>query len=427
MTRIETRAQIEAIYQYFLHIMETDVRYYQDQVQPLTFPIIPKTILAHLCQEVGTIFLAEPNILSLDKNIIIVGDIHGHILDLLRIFYTFGTPENRRYLLLGDLVDRGEFSLETVVFVFALKFLYPKNIYIIRGNHEFQNLFHRCGFGDEIEAFYNDMQVENFFARTFANMPFAARVDESIFCVHAGIGPSLTSIDMIRNIQRPLYEYEKEPVLSLMWSDPSEFIENFAPSTRGNGYLFGAAALSEFLNNNVISLLVRGHECMKTGVEKHLNKRMMTVFSASNYCGVSGNKSGVLIIGQSGAREIETFTPLKHLKRDKVRFAKCVNERPLTFDGTASVFQGIQLPVLAAADELIQKNKRRSSSTNLMNQNQQTEEPRKKKVINAASTTSIDKQPSMLGAGTMVVHITARSGLKTKAKIMPRRSLPIRK
>lgn len=80
---------------------------------------------------------SEPNLLTLDDPITIVGDIHGQYYDFCKLLESDvgGDPNDTKYLFLGDYVDRGNFSIEVLILLLSLKITYPKTIAILRGNH----------------------------------------------------------------------------------------------------------------------------------------------------------------------------------------------------------------------------------------------------------------------------------------------------
>lgn len=287
----------------------------------LILPRISSEQVVDICENVKKKFIEEPSILDLHSPITIIGDIHGHILDLFRILNKFGMPPRRKYLFLGDLVDRGEFSIETVIIVFLLKIIYPKNVFLIRGNHEFSFLCQQSGFFNEVIDFYCEPSVFNACINTFSYIPLAAKIDGSYLCLHGGIGSNFTSLDSFKTLRRPIKDYDSECFIdSVLWSDPTNKTEYYAPSTRGSGYLFGASAVSEFCEKNDIKMIIRGHECVKEGAEFWFDNKLVTIFSASNYCGYENNKSAILEISSSGNYQVHSYPPLPMLSRSNVFF-----------------------------------------------------------------------------------------------------------
>jgi len=286
----------------------------------LSLPKFPIEVITELCKSVSKIFGDESIILKINHPVIIVGDIHGHLLDLARIFIKFGMPPYVKYLFLGDIVDRGEFSLETLLIIYALKFLYPSSIYLIRGNHEF--LLKSCSatFGDEFQLLYPGSSLFQIAIESFYNIPLAAIVFKENLCIHAGLSPELLNIEDIYTIQRPIKDCTLSLLVGLLWSDPTNNDPGFSPSRRGTGFQFGYSVFMAFMEANGLKRLIRGHECVIDGHKELFDGRLITIFSASNYCGVSRNSASVLMVNEEGNFTTISMLPLQYLQRSAVQF-----------------------------------------------------------------------------------------------------------
>ncbi|XP_028195325.1 serine/threonine-protein phosphatase BSL3-like isoform X1 [Glycine soja] len=267
--------------------------------------------IADLCDSAEQIFSSEPSVLQLRAPIKIFGDLHGQFGDLMRLFDEYGAPSTAGdiayidYLFLGDYVDRGQHSLETITLLLALKVEYPNNVHLIRGNHEAADI--NALFGFRIECIERMGERDGIWTwhrinKLFNWLPLAALIEKKIICMHGGIGRSINHVEQIENIQRPIpMEAGSIVLMDLLWSDPTEndSVEGLRPNARGPGLVtFGPDRVMEFCNNNDLQLIVRAHECVMDGFERFAQGHLITLFSATNYCGTANNAGAILVLGR---------------------------------------------------------------------------------------------------------------------------------
>ncbi|CAN6343913.1 unnamed protein product [Urochloa humidicola] len=267
--------------------------------------------IADLCDSAERIFSSEPSVLQLKAPIKIFGDLHGQFGDLMRLFDEYGAPSTAGdiayidYLFLGDYVDRGQHSLETITLLLALKVEYPHNVHLIRGNHEAADI--NALFGFRIECIERMGERDGIWTwhrvnRLFNWLPLAALIEKKIICMHGGIGRSINHVEQIENLQRPItMEAGSVVLMDLLWSDPTEndSVEGLRPNARGPGLVtFGPDRVMEFCNNNDLQLIVRAHECVMDGFERFAQGHLITLFSATNYCGTANNAGAILVLGR---------------------------------------------------------------------------------------------------------------------------------
>ncbi|KAI7757849.1 hypothetical protein M8C21_031718, partial [Ambrosia artemisiifolia] len=243
--------------------------------------------IRNLCINARQIFLSEPNLLHLHAPIRICGDIHGQYQDLLRLFEYGGYPPSENYLFLGDYVDRGKHSLETICLLLAFKIRYPDKVFLLRGNHEDPKINRVYGFYDECKRRFN-VRIWKIFTECFNCLPVAALVDEKILCMHGGLSPELENLSQIEEIKRPTEIPDNGLLCDLLWSDPTQ-TEGWSGSDRGVSCTFGADIVYEFLKKNDLDLICRGHQVVEDGYEFFAERRLVTIFSAPNYGGEFDN------------------------------------------------------------------------------------------------------------------------------------------
>lgn len=234
-----------------------------------------------ICAAARELLLTQPALLELSAPVKIVGDVHGQYTDLIRLFEMCGFPPAANYLFLGDYVDRGKQSLETILLLLCYKLKYPENFFLLRGNHECANVTRVYGFYDECKRRCN-IKIWKTFVDTFNCLPIAATVAGKIFCVHGGLSPSLSHMDDIRGIARPTDVPDYGLLNDLLWSDPAEMDEDWEPNERGVSYCFGKKVIMNFLQRHDFDLVCRAHMVVEDGYEFFNDRVLVTVFSAPN-------------------------------------------------------------------------------------------------------------------------------------------------
>ena len=289
-----------------LSISELDawIAQLRDDRKPLT-----QNQVYQLTEKAREILIAESNVQPVPAPVTVCGDIHGQYYDLKELFRIGGELPDTNYLFMGDYVDRGYFSVETVSWLFCLKVRYRDRICILRGNHESRQITQVYGFYDECMRKYNSAEVWRYFTDLFDFLPVTALVEGELFCLHGGLSPHLETLDSIRNLDRVQEVPHEGAMCDLLWSDPDER-SGFGVSPRGAGYTFGQDISNRFTRTNGVSLIARAHQLTMEGYNWSHDGKVVTIFSAPNYCYRSGNKAAILEVGEvAGKQHFIRFDP----------------------------------------------------------------------------------------------------------------------
>ena len=242
--------------------------------------------------------MKQPTLLELESPITVCGDTHGQYPDLLKLFEVGGFPPETNYLFLGDYVDRGKQSLETICLLLAYKIKYDENFFLLRGNHECASINRIYGFYDECKKRYN-LKLWKVFIDLFNCLPIAASIDDKILLMHGGLSPELNTVDQLKKIVRPTDVPEEGLLCDLLWSDPESQCNGWGKNDRGVSVVFNEKVLSKFLQKNDMDLVCRAHQVVEEGYEFFGDRQLVTVFSAPNYCGEFDNAGAMMVIDEN--------------------------------------------------------------------------------------------------------------------------------
>ena len=268
---------------------------------------LEEKVALRIIDEGAALLKQEKTMIDITAPVTVCGDIHGQFYDLIKLFEVGGSPSTTKYLFLGDYVDRGYFSIECVLYLWALKICYPTTLFLLRGNHECRHLTEYFTFKTECKIKYSE-KVYDACMEAFDCLPLAAIMNGQFLCVHGGLSPEIHTLDDIKRLDRFKEPPAFGPMCDLLWSDPLEDFDNEKSNTdhfthnsvRGCSYFYSYAACCEFLQQNNLLSIIRAHEAQDAGYRMYRKSRatgfpsLITIFSAPNYLDVYNNKAAVL-------------------------------------------------------------------------------------------------------------------------------------
>jgi len=268
----------------------------------------------------------------LNAPVTIIGDLHGQFYDLLAMLGDLKGLGDTQILFLGDYVDRGNFSIEILFLLLALKIQYPRSIFLLRGNHETRMMAEYMTFALECDHKYGSEVLYQEFTALFDSLPLCAILHSAgvgtFLAVHGGISPSISTLAEIQTIERFKEPETEGPLCDLLWSDPldeptpitnlqawfeTEYVEN---SPRQTSCFYGPSAITRFLKQNGLVGIIRGHQVVEGGFKEHYLQQfdappVITIFSCPNYCDMYRNKGALMILSDDGY-EFEQFVESPH-------------------------------------------------------------------------------------------------------------------
>lgn len=255
----------------------------------------------------------------------VCGDTHGQFFDLLNIFKLNGSPsDTHAYLFNGDFVDRGSWSTEVALLLYAYKWLRPHKFFLNRGNHEADDMNRVYGFEGECQAKYSAERVFKLFSESFSALPLATLIGRKYLVLHGGLfSDDKITLDDIRKLDR---HAQKQPgqsglMMEMLWTDPQP-TPGRGPSKRGVGMQFGPDVTARFCEKNGLEAVIRSHEVRMEGYEVEHNGRCITVFSAPRYCDSTENQGAYINIKADLKLQYTKFDAVPHPDIKPMAYAK---------------------------------------------------------------------------------------------------------
>ncbi|KAI0550844.1 protein phosphatase 5 [Xylaria curta] len=267
-----------------------------------------------------------------DVKLTVCGDTHGQYYDLMELFRLNGRPSDKHYYLFnGDFVDRGSWSTEIALLLYAYKWLRPHGMFLNRGNHETDDMNKIYGFEGECKAKYNE-RVFKLFSESFSALPLATLIGSKYLVLHGGLfSDDNVTLDDIRKLNR---HNQRQPgqsglMMEMLWTDP-QTAPGRGPSKRGVGMQFGPDVTKRFCEKNGLDAIIRSHEVRMEGYEEEHGGKCITgmpnlfqlrsclltklpiVFSAPKYCDQTENKGAYINIGPGYQLDFHQFDAVPH-------------------------------------------------------------------------------------------------------------------
>jgi hypothetical protein len=298
---------------------------------------VPYAYVKQVILDAMEVFRNEPTILDVplvpNSKVVVIGDIHGQFPDLITILRDTGLPGPTQTLIFnGDFVDRGPAGVEVLLSLYVMKLCWPNHIYLHRGNHELESINRKYNFADQVIKKY-DEELFTLIQDSFALLPLGGVIANKVLVIHGGLPDEPVSLPQIRALPKVREDPTKATsgpeklIQGVLWSDPRDR-KGTRASKRGAGVEFGPDITSAFMARSGLDLIVRSHEMVEEGFSLTHDGNIMTIFSASYYCGVSTNKGAFAVFAHGGdlrTPSIVQYYAQAYSARDNV-LKSCVKE-----------------------------------------------------------------------------------------------------
>lgn len=298
--------------------------------------------ILRLCMEACDVARRGPRVIKCTSPVYVFGDIHGNYRDLMIYDHLFWRSAPNGFvcnsLFLGDYVDRGDNSVECVLYLMCMKAILPERFHLLRGNHEVRQIQQQFTFYRECVDKFGPLgtNIWDAFNQWFDCLPLCGIIDEQVYVAHGGIPASVYRVEDLYTMPVPMAtpNLQSKVAWEILWNDPvsrneyQEFIHLYRQNQnfpicprgfltnikRGTAFYFSEEAFDYFAEQNSIGYVIRAHEVIPSGFQFLMDGKTTTIFSCSNYCGAA-NESAVMFIERGKMRIIKIETNKEFIAR----------------------------------------------------------------------------------------------------------------
>ena len=268
---------------------ETCSKIFQNLLKRSTINATDFRFLCHFAIDALSI---ESLVIHVKPPVVVVGDIRGHLRDLLYIIKCGGSIDETKYIFLGNYIDSSSFGIEVFAILMIFKIMFPKNITLLRGYHEVRQVNYDFGFRNEIIKKFGDVKLYEKVNEVFGYLPIVALINNgTVLCSHSGLPTQDISFNKLNGERKPVIVEDDSLIDRFLNSRLSYYIDCFDEFDSGIG-IFGPGTTKRQFKSLSIRSLIRGHEFTKRGIWIDHDDRIITLLSAANY---KDNNEGAIV------------------------------------------------------------------------------------------------------------------------------------
>ncbi|CAP30607.2 Protein CBG11338 [Caenorhabditis briggsae] len=245
----------------------------------------------------------------------ICGDIRSRYGDLLDVFRNCGWPFDQKYVFLGNFIDGGKFSLETLVMLVCCKMCYPQNFVILRGFFENELVKTERSFIGELRVRFSDSnkwQALNATIKSYLKrLPVIAVLNRKILCVNGMVTSNIKNEKNVVSVKNGNSFENHNTRLEVM------FVEtDMSSPITPNKIDEESKTLRDLLKSMDMSMMINSDNVVKQGYQFTLCHQLLTITTGTKLVKTHNNRGIVMMMDRQNKVHFKGIQGLDGEERD---------------------------------------------------------------------------------------------------------------